>query len=77
MNNRLAAQLGRADLFNPGDGAGYASLTPTITDLQGDPATAISARVSGDFTGRLSAGMLAILTLALGGFYVWTRSYQK
>jgi hypothetical protein len=72
INPLLASRLNRSDLggYNP---------TP-VADPYTNPMNvvgAIQAATSRLDAGRISAGMIGVLTLAAVGFYLWTRKYQS
>lgn len=72
MNPRLASKLNRSDLsgYNPAPLADpYSNPMNTVGAIQ-----AVTASLD---SGRISAGMVGVLVLAGGGFYLWTRKFQS
>jgi hypothetical protein len=58
---------------------GYDALPPFsgATSVEGSPFGVDSeARGGVEVTGRISAGMLALMIVGIVGFYFWTRNYQ-
>ncbi len=72
----LASALNRSDLggYNPApiadpySGLGWAA---------GPAASTVSAAASLLDSGRISAGMVGLLVIGAGGFYLWTRKFQS
>jgi hypothetical protein len=71
LNQVLASRLNRADLqgYNP----------PLVPDPYSNPQIAAGALspVASLSTGRISAGLVGVLVLLAGGFYLWTRRHQS
>ena len=72
MNPILAARLSRSDLagYNPSPVADpYTSPGNTVGQIQ--------SAMSNLDSGRISAGMVGLLTAGAVAFYMWTRKFQS
>ena len=72
----FAGMMGRPDRTRTLQSVGPSYSSPAaVVALQGQGGVGLM-EMSADFSGRMSAAMLAAIVLGFAGFYIWTRGYQ-